>query len=172
MKPWRLEEARILSFPGKVNSSWNVCSPASFTLLCSNWTQESEGQHVLIEAVFPALGRYPFAEQLQWNLMSTKRRSIHPAIIFPGALLMTPPVFGIRPSGIMSLDASVASRACYPLILMLVETAPGAEGNQMLLKGDSRLGPGVGRNQRLRASFRFDESKSFLAPKWLGLRDF
>ena len=49
----------------------------------------------------------------------------------------------------MSLDASVASRACYPLILMLVETAPGAEGNQMLLKGDSRLGPGVGRNQRL-----------------------
>ncbi|KAH0910784.1 hypothetical protein HID58_034105 [Brassica napus] len=49
----------------------------------------------------------------------------------------------------MSLDASVASRVCYPLILMLVETAPGAEGNQMLLKGDSRLGPGVGRNQRL-----------------------
>ena len=49
----------------------------------------------------------------------------------------------------MSLDASVASRACYPLILTLVETAPGAEGNQMLLKGDSRLGPGVGRNQRL-----------------------
>ncbi|KAF3492818.1 hypothetical protein DY000_02053572 [Brassica cretica] len=49
----------------------------------------------------------------------------------------------------MSLDVSVASRACYPLILMLVETAPGAEGNQMLLKGDSRLGPGVGRNQRL-----------------------
>ncbi|KAG2288398.1 hypothetical protein Bca52824_048002 [Brassica carinata] len=27
---------------------------------------------------------------------------------------------------------------------MLVETAPGAEGNQMLLKGDSRLGPGEG----------------------------
>jgi len=45
----------------------------------------------------------------------------------------------------MSLDASVASRACYPLILTLVETAPGAEGNQMLLKGDSRLGPGVAR---------------------------
>ncbi|KAF2565349.1 hypothetical protein F2Q68_00025195 [Brassica cretica] len=49
----------------------------------------------------------------------------------------------------MSLDASVASRACYPLIPMLVDTAPGAEGNHMLLKGDSRLGPGVGRNQRL-----------------------
>ncbi|KAF3557398.1 hypothetical protein F2Q69_00013789 [Brassica cretica] len=32
---------------------------------------------------------------------------------------------------------------------MLVETAPGAEGNQMLLKGDSRLGPGVGRNQMM-----------------------
>ncbi|KAL0759270.1 hypothetical protein Bca101_075420 [Brassica carinata] len=32
---------------------------------------------------------------------------------------------------------------------MLVETAPGAEGNQILLMGDSRLGPGVGRNQRL-----------------------
>ncbi|KAH0903147.1 LOW QUALITY PROTEIN: hypothetical protein HID58_042650, partial [Brassica napus] len=32
------------------------------------------------EAVFPALGRDPFAEQLRWNLMSTKRRSIHPAI--------------------------------------------------------------------------------------------
>ncbi|KAF3554469.1 hypothetical protein F2Q69_00013793 [Brassica cretica] len=47
------------------------------------------------------------------------------------------------------LDASVASRACYPLIPMLVDTAPGAEGNHMLLKGDSRLGPGVGRNQRL-----------------------
>ncbi|KAF3582526.1 hypothetical protein DY000_02030681 [Brassica cretica] len=96
------------------------------------------------EPVFPALGRDPFAEQLRWNLMSTKRRSIHPAIIFLGAILMTPPVFGIRPS-----YASVASRACYPLILMLVETAPGAEGNQILLKGDSTLGPGVGRNQRL-----------------------
>ncbi|KAG2256077.1 hypothetical protein Bca4012_093150 [Brassica carinata] len=32
---------------------------------------------------------------------------------------------------------------------MLVDTAPEAEGNHMLLKGDSRLGPGVGRNQRL-----------------------
>ncbi|KAF3560218.1 hypothetical protein F2Q69_00012555 [Brassica cretica] len=77
------------------------------------------------EPVFPALGRDPFAEQLRWNLMSTKRRSIHPAIIFPGAILMTPPIFEIRPS-----YASVASRACYPLILMLVETAPGAGSRQ------------------------------------------
>ncbi|KAF3598519.1 hypothetical protein F2Q69_00036240 [Brassica cretica] len=32
------------------------------------------------EAVFPALGRDPFEEQLRSNLMSTKRRSTHPAI--------------------------------------------------------------------------------------------
>ena len=67
----------------------------------------------------------------------------------------------------------------------------------MMLKGDSRLGPGTCRDPALIsvsncatagsmvsyslrevfqdpscASFRSDESKSFLAPSWLGLRDF
>ncbi|KAH0879511.1 hypothetical protein HID58_066905, partial [Brassica napus] len=73
----------------------------------------------------------------------------------------------------------------------------GAGGNQMLLKGDSRRGPGTSRDPALIpvsncatagsmvaysprevfwgpscASFRSDESKSFLALRWLGLRDF
>ncbi|KAH0880082.1 hypothetical protein HID58_067476, partial [Brassica napus] len=73
--------------------------------------------------------------------------------------------------GVMRLDALVASGLArlmlvdYPLILMFVMTAPvktrdqldprnveaGLEpvGNQMLLKSDSRLGPGVGSDQRL-----------------------
>ncbi|KAF3594557.1 hypothetical protein DY000_02022349 [Brassica cretica] len=56
---------------------WDLEAGTQNPEMNSNWNPELRGGR---EAVFPALGRDPFAEQLRWNLMSTKRRSIHLAI--------------------------------------------------------------------------------------------
>ncbi|KAH0867133.1 hypothetical protein HID58_074155, partial [Brassica napus] len=154
-------------------------------------------------AVFPALGQGSFRGTTPTELDEYSKAfyppSYQPYIGFHYYLDSRPEEKGaVNPAE--DIDASGLSTD-----LDVCDDCPwlrlGAGGNQMLLKGDSRLGLGVGRNQRLEpaepnsveegfqvgtwnlqgprvfwdpncASFRSDESKSFLAPRWMGLRYF
>ncbi|KAH0859618.1 hypothetical protein HID58_087879, partial [Brassica napus] len=153
-------------------------------------------------AVFPALGQGSFRGTTPTELDEYSKANSSfdsPAYVTyqsrePGRKMLcaaSEPFIFLLWSGVMSLDALVIDASglstdldvcddcpCLGILnptfveRLALRLRPGAGGNQMLLKGDSRLGPGVGRDHRLCASFRSDESKSILVPRWMELRDF
>ncbi|KAH0853987.1 LOW QUALITY PROTEIN: hypothetical protein HID58_092708 [Brassica napus] len=133
------------------------------------------------EAVFPVLGQGSFRGTTPMEILKPKEKGGSPVtslwlpgtpVVFPGALLLTPPVFRIRPSGVGSLEVWMSSRACLvmaaPIGPKVVETCSedprpagvnncrhrlwvGTRNRQIrrLRGSDLRIGPGTSRNQGL-----------------------
>ncbi|KAF3502811.1 hypothetical protein F2Q69_00043073 [Brassica cretica] len=167
---------------GRATLSVSRCLLTSMLLSASHWprglTLSSSAPPFLVvvsssevyqggrAAVFSTLRQGFFAEQLQWNPTSTQRHSIHLAIS----------IFRSSSSDSSCLEELMASRACYTwnqqepkIIEACFEVGTRNQQEPKTVEPGAIL-PWRGVSSRV--NHGSGEKKLFLAPRWLGLRDF